>query len=89
MTIPIQTNVGQGYVRVYDANGDTESSSMIPLMRLYTAGGYCLQTKSDDVRKYVIGTHLVCNRSNNATAFSRFPLPSSARNIASHVDGYK
>lgn len=33
-------------------------------------------------------TYRCFNRSSNATARSRSPLPSSARNMASHVDGY-
>ena len=33
--------------------------------------------------------YLAFNRSSNARALSRLPPPSSARNMASHVDGYK
>ena len=53
------------------AQGATDSSSMIPLIRWYTAGG--------NMR--------ACNRCKRSTARSRWPLPSSARTIASQVVG--
>lgn len=51
--------------------GAREWSVMTPLIRLYTASGYCL----------------ALIRLSRASAASVFPTPSSARTITSHVDG--
>ena len=74
--------------------GATASSSMIPRIRLYTASGKCLKkkvlkvsTRSPQAHRQDKTTDRCFNRSSRAIARSRSPLPSSARNMASHVDG--
>ena len=70
-----------------------EWSTMIPLIRLYTASGYFLQKKkgahrqqADSIDTYDV-THLAFNRSNKSVAWALLPAPNSARTIASQVDG--
>lgn len=84
-------DVDQGTIGDRGSIGGKEWSVITPLIRLYTASGYCLprdKTVNEQKKKRNQVTNLALIRFSRDNAASIFPTPSSARTITSHVDGY-